>query len=403
MKRKACIAIILIILSTIVLTCCSINTKINSNITAESMEEPTENPAEASSEYDREKNLIEVDFSVRSGVPLFKKFALFNSGIAPLENYRRDIYTLDGIEVESLRVDLFLGNSEYTFGETLTGTSDDIKYDFAKLDEWMNLLNGKGIMPYMSWCYIPIPLQEDGDWRSGPNDLEKWKQIHSVFAKHCKDLGIEVYHEIYNEPDLGDVFFTGSWDDYLNLYRYGATGLLEGNPEALVGGPSTAIIESQMRLNEFIDMVIDENLPLDFFSFHSYPQDGTYTERGYIYRAQLANQTLKEYERFDTTELHMNEINTIPWPWPVGGPLDNSLTAVFMLQSFKDLLEETDLTLVHWAQWLSSTVDGLGMVEKDGKIKSTLHAYRMYGEMPLGRVQISNNTKLDGLRLPMKT
>ena len=336
-----------------------------------------------------------VDFSKREGIPLFKKFALFNSGIAPIENYNRDIYTLDDIDVESLRVDLFFGNREYTFGETLTGSADDIQYDFSTLDEWIGLLDDNGIRPYMSWCYIPIPLQENNDWRSGPTDLDKWQETHRVYAQHCKELGIEVYHEIYNEPDLGDVFFTGSWQDYLDLYRYGAKGLLQGDSEAIIGGPSTAIIETQMQIADFLDMVIDEELPLDFFSFHSYPQDGTYTERGYIYRSQLANQLLSENERFDITELHMNEINTIPWPWPVGGPLDNSLTAVLMLQSFKDLLEETDLTLVHWAQWLSSTVDGLGMVEKDGKIKSTMHAYRMYGQMPLGRVAIENKSLLE--------
>ena len=88
------------------------------------------------------KTNIKVDFSKREGIPLFKKFALFNSGIAPIKNYKRDMYTLDGVYVESLRADLFFGNKEHPMGLTVTGTQDDVKYDFSVLDEWMDILVG---------------------------------------------------------------------------------------------------------------------------------------------------------------------------------------------------------------------------------------------------------------------
>jgi hypothetical protein len=342
-----------------------------------------------------DKTNIKVDFSKRKGIPLFKKFALFNSGIAPIKNYKRDMYTLDGVYVESLRADLFFGNKEHPLGLTVTGTQDDVKYDFSVLDEWMDILSGHGIVPYMSWCYIPIPLQVEGDWRKGPSSLKVWQEIYCEYAKHCKEKGINVYHEIYNEPDMDDVFFDGTWQEYLQMYKYGAKGVLEGDPDAVIGGPSTAIIERQKDLDDFLTMVEKEDLPLDFFSYHSYPQNKTYTETGYIWRGEMASKALAKNHRFDTTELHMNELNLIPVPWLVGGPLDKTLTAMLLVQSFKDLLEQTDLTLVHWAQWLSSTVDGLGMVEDDGKIKTSMHAYRMYGEMPLGRVmtEVENKTE----------
>ncbi len=332
-----------------------------------------------------ENLMVKVDFSKREGIPLFKKFVLFNSGIAPIENCKRDMYTLDGVYVESLRADLFFGNHEHPMGKTVTGTEDNIKYDFSVLDEWMKILKENDITPYMSWCYMPDPVQVDNDWRKGPKNIDVWQKIYKEYSEHCKEIGINVYHEIYNEPDMDDVFFAGSWKEYLDMYRYGAKGVLEGNADAVIGGPSTAIIEKQEELNDFLKMVDDENLPLDFFSFHSYPQDGKHTETGYIWRSKMASEALAKYKKFDTTELHMNELNLIPVPWDVGGPLDSVLTAMLMLQSFNDLLELTDLTLVHWAQWLSSTVDGLGMVEDDGKIKTSMHAYRMYSQMPLAR------------------
>ena len=340
---------------------------------------------------------IKVDFSQREGIPLFKKFALFNSGIAPIENYKRDMYTLDGVYVESLRVDLFFGNKEHPMGLTVTGTKDDVRYDFSVLDEWMDILSAHGIVPYMSWCYIPMPLQVEGDWRKGPSNLKIWQEIYREYAKHCKEKGISVYHEIYNEPDMDNVFFDGTWQEYLEMYKYGAKGVQEGDCDAVIGGPSTAIIEKQKELDDFLTMVEKEDLPLDFFSYHSYPQDKTHTETGYIWRGEMASKALAKNHRFDTTELHMNELNLIPVPWLVGGPLDKTLTAMLLVQSFKDLLEQTDLTLVHWAQWLSSTVDGLGMVEDDGKIKTSLHAYRMYGEMPLGRVMTVTDNETEAM------
>ena len=196
---------------------------------------------------------------------------------------------------------------------------------------------------------------------------------------------------------MDDVFFDGTWQEYLKMYKYGAKGVQEGDPDAVIGGPSTAIIEKQKELDDFLAMVEKEDLPLDFFSYHSYPQDKTHTETGYIWRSEMASKALAKNHRFDTTELHMNELNLIPVPWLVGGPLDKTLTAMLLIQSFKDLLEQTDLTLVHWAQWLSSTVDGLGMVEDDGKIKTSMHAYRMYGEMPLGRVMAATENGIEAM------
>ena len=326
-----------------------------------------------------------VDYSIKSGVPLFKKFALYNSGIVPLKNYERDIRSIKDIDIESLRVDLFIGNERMPFGNIVTGTIDELKCDFTKLDELANMLDFNGVRPYWSWCYIPKPMQISNDWRNGPNDLNVWREMFEQFSKHYKELGIPVYHEIYNEPDCGDIFFLGTWDDYLKIYKNAAQGLKKGDANALVGGPSTAFIEKQAGIGKFLQMIIEESLPLDFFSFHSYG----YETPNYLSRVEIARQELSKYSEFDTTEMHMNELNAISAPWLEGGNLDKTMAAVRMLTAFEQLLEETDLTLVHWAQWLSSTVDGLGMIDKKGNLKATMHAYKFYNEMPLGRAYVA--------------
>lgn len=49
---------------------------------------------------------VAIDFSQRDGIPLLKKFALFNSGMVALEQYKRDAYLLDELRTDSLRIDI---------------------------------------------------------------------------------------------------------------------------------------------------------------------------------------------------------------------------------------------------------------------------------------------------------
>ena len=106
-----------------------------------------------------------------------------------------------------------------------------------------------------------------------PNWQEAWKQIHYAYAKHYADSGMRIgYHEILNEPDLFGVFF--NYDDFKNklyneMYVYGAAGILEADPDAVIGGPAFAIAENAGSTN-FLRVVKKTGAPLDFFSFHSY-------------------------------------------------------------------------------------------------------------------------------------
>jgi hypothetical protein len=172
------------------------------------------------------KQKLSVNFSKPNGIPLFKKFALFNSGLVPLQRYERDIETIQNLKAESLRIDLFMGEPSLPFGNIVTGTADDPVYALEGVERWAQLLLEHQVLPYMSWCYIPLNLQVDHNWRTGPTDLEKWKSTLCYFARHFSEKKIRLgYQEVYNEPDCKDVFFTGTWDEYLQIFKYGATGI----------------------------------------------------------------------------------------------------------------------------------------------------------------------------------
>ncbi|RLF04204.1 MAG: hypothetical protein DRK00_07230 [Thermoprotei archaeon] len=48
-----------------------------------------------------------------------------------------------------------------------------------------------------------------------------------------------IYWEVWNEPDM-DRFWSGSPEEYFNLYEAVARALKEAAPEHLVGGPAIA-------------------------------------------------------------------------------------------------------------------------------------------------------------------
>lgn len=328
-----------------------------------------------------------IDFGRREGTPLFKKFALFNSGLVPIDRHERDMELIERLKPESLRIDLFMGHDEMPFGRLVTGTQDDPVLSLELLERWARALLEHGVLPYMAWCYFPEPLQKNGDWRSGPTDLDAWRKLLAALSQHFREAGIPLrYQEVYNEPDCHEVFYTGSWEDYLQLYRYGALGLQEGNPDAMIGGPSAAFVKRNDitgdSLETFLDFVDGEDLPLDFFSFHSYG----YESKEYLHRSRLVRERLKGRTRFDTTEMHMNELNIVPFPWDQEPtPLNAHEIAPHLLDCMTELLDETDITLVHWAQFLNSGVDHLGVVDTEGRVKPLYHVLAMYAHMPIER------------------
>ena len=55
--------------------------------------------------------VVNVNFGVKVVPSLFKKFAMFNSGLVPMLRYRRDKGLINELKPESLRIDLSIGKS----------------------------------------------------------------------------------------------------------------------------------------------------------------------------------------------------------------------------------------------------------------------------------------------------
>ncbi|MBC8083791.1 MAG: T9SS type A sorting domain-containing protein [Hymenobacter sp.] len=352
-----------------------------------------------------------VDFSRRVDAPLFKKFAMYNAGtINPRSNYDRDLDKILPLNADHLRIDLGVGKNGATGGtptDVVTGPLANLQYNFTELDQLARLLNERNVLPFWSWCYIPKPLQQNTQWwnldTAIPNWRDKWQEIHREYAAHYKTAGIKIgYHEIYNEPDLEQlrewgVFppgFTGFLDfadwrnAYNDMYKYGVLGLRQGDPDAVVGGPALALGDLG---GPFIDFVSRENLPLDFYSFHSYLDGTTWPTELNSVRALLARNS-----RYATTDVLVNEFS---WLNDQAGNLNSANSpanfapaAAKTLDAIARVLPYTDVTLYSWAQFMESTFgdDSYGLIRKDGRKKAMYNALKLYADMPVERYAVSN-------------
>lgn len=82
------------------------------------------------------------------------------------------------------------------------------------------------------------------------------------------------YWEVWNEPDLGKVFWSGTPEQFYTLYAKVARAVKSADPNAQVGGPALSEAWQQGPYWQgFLEYVKAHGLPLDFFSWHHYSVD----------------------------------------------------------------------------------------------------------------------------------
>lgn len=163
----------------------------------------------------------------------------------------------------------------YDFYDIVGGTPGNLTFNFSKLDNVLNDIQATGAKPYISLSYMP-PAISSGDIVSKPVRWEDWQLTVQKTVEHISGTRktADVYYEVWNEPDLfGGWKYSGD-KNYLTLYRYAVQGA--GNAKNVqpykIGGPGiTALYKNWF--NALAQYSIDNNLRLDFFSWHRYNDD----------------------------------------------------------------------------------------------------------------------------------
>jgi hypothetical protein len=175
-----------------------------------------------------------------------------------------------------------------------------------------------------------------------PKDPEKWAAVALGIIRHYNEgwaggFRWDVrYWEIWNEPDVRPNMWSGSDEDYYQLYRTTAKAIRSSFPDLKIGGPGIgntgAIYGGALQptpfLNAFLDLCKREELPVDFLSWHCYTND----PMELVVRARAVRRLLDDKKLFRTRSF-LDEWGYLP---------DNSwealqkTTPAFLRQRFYD-------------------------------------------------------------------
>lgn len=166
---------------------------------------------------------------------------------------------------------------------------DKLDLSFTNIDNIFDWLLSVNMKPFIELGFMPEALAS-GDQTvfhykgntTPPADHEKWRWFIGQFVQHLiarygRDEVRQWFFEVWNEPNLGAEsglqgvgFWSGTMQDYYELYKYTALAIKEVDPSLPVGGPATS---NNAHITDFIRYCKDNDVPVDFISTHHYPTD----------------------------------------------------------------------------------------------------------------------------------
>ncbi len=239
---------------------------------------------------------------------------------------------------EHIRAHAILHDEQGVYQEV----NGEANYNFAAVDQIFDRLLHAGPRPVVEISFMPRDLAKEPDAKvfayggiiSPPCNWDRWRDLNFNLASHLvQRYGIEEVSqwgfEIWNEPNL-KVFWTGTQNEYFQLYDIAARAIKAVDDRLLVGGPSTAAAE---WIADFLNFVRQQDSPLDFISTHTYgnmPLD--------------IGQTLKIFG-FENVKIWWTEWGVTPTHFaPVN---DSAFGAPFILHGMKSSQGRADY-LAYW-------------------------------------------------------
>lgn len=324
-------------------------------------------------------------------------------------------------------------------------------YNWQYIDEVYDRMLSLGVRPFVELSFFPKGIAADNSkvqmWyqnRVTPDRSRypKWHDLMKAFCSHVVDrYGIDEvsqwYFEVWNEPNLDFGFFDGTKSDYFELYKTTVQAIKEVSERLRVGGPATSnfiaddrhkgertdnkksvffpqetINKQQWKgvwIEEFLDYCAKEKLPCDFIACHAYPTDyalDPVSKKGkdavrYVHSLRDDLTWLRKTiaaSSYPHAEIHITEWSTSPnsrdvmhdllppAAYIIKASLEcQHLANSVMYWTFTDIFEEKGggESIFH---------GGFGMINFQGIVKPSFHAYRMLNQ--LGDEQLYNEDPL---------
>lgn len=197
------------------------------------------------------------------------------------------------------------GNAATIFPDWSKDPEDPGSYRFGPTDIAVNAIVASGAEVYYrigrSWGASPEP----------PPDFDKFANVVKHVAMHYNQGWANGFHdhirywEFWNEPET---FWSGKPEQFYLLYEKTARALKGSDPALQVGGVAIAIpFAPQVYREGFLDYCRTHNVPLDFYSWHTY-EDDTADPFAPVRFAREIRRVLDEHG-FDKTPSILSEFN----------------------------------------------------------------------------------------------
>jgi xylan 1,4-beta-xylosidase len=204
-------------------------------------------------------------------------------------------------------------------------------YDFTALDPIVAGILASGAEVFFRLGRSDLTMIGVNNDNAPPADFDKFALIAQNIVRHYNQgwaaghyYGIR-YWEIWNEPDLTP-FWSGTAAQYYTLYEKVSAAVKAVDASLKVGGPVLATHNDYRgTMNSFLAHVQTNALPLDFFSFHWYPQ---FVDPLDFQRLGIEYRALLDAYGFAATELHLNE-----WNYSLFAPTTEDVHAAFVATS----------------------------------------------------------------------
>ena len=299
-------------------------------------------------------------------------------------------------------------------------------FNWHQVDKVYDALLKLGIRPFVELNPMPAVMASGTQTMfnykmnvTPPKSYQEWGLLVETFTRHLVErYGLDEvrtwYFEVWNEPNLSG-FWSGTQQEYWNLYTASATAIKKVDIKLRVGGPASS---KGNWIKEIITYTTKNKIPLDFVSTHLYPQDeqvqypdrkGSPYKIGDFFSATVkeVQEWVKQSERPDL-EIHWTEWNTqtaatadkITWGDNIY--VDNLYAASFIARTCVEL----DTACKTFAYWVVSDIfdeGGIpqspfsctyGLLSIHGIPKASFNAFSFLRKMTGNIMEVKTQTPL---------
>jgi len=267
---------------------------------------------------------------------------------------------------------------------------DPANYLFAKTDAYVKSILDVGAQVVYR---LGVSIEHSGYYHTHPpKDFNKWAKVCVNIIRHYNEGWADGFHhnigywEIWNEPSNGKNMWSGTRQQYFELYETAAKAIKAHAPGVKVGGPAIANPKSAW-VRPFLQYCRDRELPLDFFSWHQYADSPVEVKAA----ADRVRALLDEFG-FTNTESHMNEWHYRNCPWDrlhptaprryatlrqlfdgMSGPEGAAYCATVLM-----LLQDSGVDV---ANYYAADIQRWGMFDRYGVPRKVYYAFRAFNEL----------------------